>query len=640
MDTPNYGKELHRLSQIYRLPNALNDKLTLISSSTYLDTYHSLIQPSNHSNSYNEFGEYIGSGNNNNDVDFFVEDSANISHTSTASIGNTANSIINNTINNINNNTIGNLNNSAGIDGNNLTNTNVNNNSNNNIGNNASSNSNGRNGIIIIGHGITKNGGIPLNNISKIPSYQWGFKHDEDSHHINVNNNSSNNHSDNVKNNQLINHESIYESDIHKSKYILSNLNLNNDVSSISSLPGTSPNHRSMALNSRLVRLPLKNDDLSNINSYDLNNTLKINDIDQGGLNRSLMNGLPYYNKKFIDLIVQKLNIEKKINWKTFNTNTSWFSNYLNETIDDIEYLHGEVILNKFLNNKRIIRNFQWLNYWNYTIGGSNLKKILLENNSNSDSDTHLLNFQQFEISVKLRNKKFKDCQTKAKSIIVELQKIKIEKDNKKKQYYSQFGNLPSKLMDDLALIDIADIADNGDNGDNGDTNDTNKYNKETIEFYGSELLEKEQSLKKEFLELPKYEEEIEVDMDEINNEILQSDKNTDTNSDNNSDNNDNSTIEKDDDLIPRFNNNEELIKKNEFVINKEFSVTDPNLVNIQNTIYGLSKSTKLTNDLNMINSKFKTKKIITSKIVKIKRRPNPNALGFSNIRNHKPSYL
>lgn len=563
-------RKLERLAKIYDLPLILNERLAIINSTTNLDTYQGLILPRHALSSNNSHL----SGQQVSHIDFFDSDDLGSASVGGA-IGANSSSNLNDGGIGISNHThddydhdIGHSNsidefgaansshdnNGQGIlslaDGSASTNV---------------SNSKLRNPTVLVGHGIGHNGGVPINNLSKIPSYQWGFKHEDLS--------SSN-----------------------SSKYILNALG-SRDSCSISSLAGNMPNINSSGLNSRMVRLPIKNDTSSNVNYYDSHNGLKVlGDTIQGGTERSLMNGLPYYNIEMAEQLIRKLNLNKKLGFKASNTNTSWFSDSMNETIDDIEYLHGEVILNQFVNNKRVIRNYQWLLYWNDKLGNKKLIDSLRNQNEN------VMSYTTYERLKNLRNKKFRKLQQKRSMIRQDMVKLDTAKEDKRNEYRVKFGAVPDNL----------DFLVNG------------EKSKIAKEIYGEELLRQEDELIEKENAIPEYEEELEISPSELEEAELEEKKEAAEGA---------AAASK---MIPssRFGGDSEFNKEQEIVLEKEFAVDDPKLLAIQNKLYGVHKSMRLQNEAKSKNG------IITSKVVKIKRKPNPNALGFSNIRSCKPSFL
>lgn len=582
-------KKLDRLAEIYDLPLIFNEHIAVINSTTNLDTYQSLILPRQAlSGHFSSSGQHSSHGDyyDHNHEDYTTSNNSgglSISNTndgSSAGIGSYNNDIDrDNSYSNINNNSnTNNTNNSSSIhtplDDITITGANHDNglqpaNSSSgedlNLNNNNNSNNSNklRNPTVLIGHGIGHNGGVPINNLSKIPSYQWGFKHEDNS----------------------------------SSKYILNSLG-SRDSCSISSLAGNMPNINSSGLNSRMVRLPIKNDDCSNVNDYDSHNGLELpNHIIQGGEERSLMNGLPYYNIKRVEQLIRKLNLSKKLGFKASNTNTSWFSDTMNETIDDIEYLHGEVILNQFVNNKRVIRNYQWLLYWNEKLGG---KKLIDSVEGKNLKVTSYTTYEKLKI---LRNKKFRELQQKRSLIRQDMVKLDTAKEEKRNEYRMKFGAIPDNL-DSLVNGEKSKVA---------------------VEIYGEELLDQEDELIRKENAIPEYEEELEVSLSELEEDEKQEAAANSEDKDTHSSR-----------LLPssRFGGDPEFNKEQEIVLEKEFAIDDPSLINIQNKLYGIHKSMRLQNEAKNKNG------IITSKIVKIKRTPNPNALGFSNIRGCKPSFM
>lgn len=373
------------------------------------------------------------------------------------------------------------------------------------------------NNTITLGHSIINNGGIPINNLSKIPSYQWGFKHDDGS---------------------------TVNSDISNSG--IGNFNGN----SISSLPGNVTTVNSTGLNSRMIRLPIIN---KHINKFDKHNELitKNNKL-QGGKVRSLMNGLPYYDYQLIEHQIRSMNLYKKVSFKASNTNTSWFSDSLNKTIDDVEYLHGEVILNQFINNKRVLRNYQWIHYWD---------KILHRSSLNYDlQNVKTLTLKKFLHLLQLRREKF--------------EKLNLEKA----QLLKSADPNDDKIIDQL-------------------------------------------------LKFPDTEEEI--DIFDLDSEEMDSPSSSTSSSSTSS-----STPPHSSSSSLRFGRNPDYNSSHQLIYEKEYSIDDPELEKIHIKLYNILKAKQMLTDARATNG------IIHSKIVKFKRSPNPNALGFSNIKSRKPSYL
>lgn len=373
------------------------------------------------------------------------------------------------------------------------------------------------NNTITLGHSIINNGGIPINNLSKIPSYQWGFKHDDGS---------------------------TVNSDISNSG--IGNFNGN----SISSLPGNVTTVNSTGLNSRMIRLPIIN---KHINKFDKHNELitKNNKL-QGGKVRSLMNGLPYYDYQLIEHQIRSMNLYKKVSFKASNTNTSWFSDSLNKTIDDVEYLHGEVILNQFINNKRVLRNYQWIHYWD---------KILHRSSLNYDlQNVKTLTLKKFLHLLQLRREKF--------------EKLNLEKA----QLLKSADPNDDKIIDQL-------------------------------------------------LKFPDTEEEIDIfDLDSEEMDLPSSSTSSSSTSSSTPPHSSSSSL--------RFGRNPDYNSSHQLIYEKEYSIDDPELEKIHIKLYNILKAKQMLTDARATNG------IIHSKIVKFKRSPNPNALGFSNIKSRKPSYL
>jgi hypothetical protein len=541
-DQSHLNKKLNRLAHIYNLPTILNEDVIVANSSTNLDAYKSLILPA-----------HVINNNNNTNINLtpLGVENYDINHEES-------------------NPDLLNLNNIENI----------------NTDSNFSSKNSNR--TVIIGHCIIRNGGIPINNLSKIPSYQWGFKHEDDTlqPQNNLNNNLTNNISNNLSNNTEI-------------PSGLGPL----QGSSISTIAGNLTTANSTGLNSRMIRLPIKNANSSNVNIYDLNNCMNLkNNIKQGGDARSLMNGLPYYYHHKVEQQIRNLNLTKKLNFKASNTNTSWFSESTNETIDDVEYLHGEVILNQFVNNKRVIRNYGWLLYWDKNINHINLIDNQNENEINLNSN--FMTFRKFKELINLRKKKFNELQTEKTMLKQQLANLNLLKEQKRNQYRLNNGNLPANI-DDIVNDQRPPLA---------------------YEIYGSDLIKDEDNLIKRLKALPEYEEELELIEEPLHDNKNESGVNIENLENFESNSNIVQTI--------RFSSNPEYNETQEIVIEKELPINDPLLINYQNALYGAQKSQKLQLDARNKNG------IIKSKIVKLKRTPNPNSLGFSNIRSRKPSFL
>lgn len=380
------------------------------------------------------------------------------------------------------------------------------------------------NNPVVLGHCIIDNAGIPLNNLSKIPSYQWGFKHEDES-----------------------------TPDLPTKPKGTSTKMSNFKSNSISSLPGNVTTVNSTGLNATMIRLPISN---TTINSYDKQNSslLTTSGVEQGGQLRSLMNGLPYFDYKSIEKQIRSMNLHKKVNFKASNTNTSWFSDSLNKTIDDVEYLHGAVILNQFTNNKRIIRNYQWVHYWDNVLHGKSI---------DDDLNGDVITLKHFNELVIQRKETFK--------------KLMEEKN---------------ALLNELAVMVKSSGVVNYDNMD-----------------------EKIKLIKDKLITFPDVEEEL--DIIEFNKESARI-QNQPTALDHST----------------RFGRNKEFNESCQIIYEKEYGVEDNELMDLQVQLHGSIKAKQIQSNT------LTKKKHIKSKIVKLKRIPNPNALGFSNIRNRKPSYL
>lgn len=90
------------------------------------------------------------------------------------------------------------------------------------------------------------------------------------------------------------------------------------------------------SLNNKLVQLPLAR-------------TLEV-------AGRRTFNGLPFYSKAFVEKHLGTLDSSK---------------------LADLEYIHGATICNQFLNDKRVIREYQWRDYYKSRMGGKGLRSTL-----------------------------------------------------------------------------------------------------------------------------------------------------------------------------------------------------------------------------------------------------------------------
>ncbi|CDK28730.1 unnamed protein product [Kuraishia capsulata CBS 1993] len=121
-----------------------------------------------------------------------------------------------------------------------------------------------------------------------------------------------------------------------KGKTILHGLGVSNDASS----SGVTSLASNASLNQQLLKLSV------------------VESKDQIPQTRAA-NGLPFYSKDFVTSTVKMLN------------KTSY--------VDDVEYLHGCVVLNQFLNSKRMLRDYQWKLYYNDRMGGKGIVSKLKE---------------------------------------------------------------------------------------------------------------------------------------------------------------------------------------------------------------------------------------------------------------------
>ena len=562
------NKTLNRLSHIYNLPHILKESSSVLNSTTYQDIYQSLILPTHAINNSNKYDN----SDANNEFDY--------------------------------------LDNKLDVDENMTEN-----------------NKHSENSTILIGHCIVNNGGILLNNLSKIPSYQWGFKHEDES--LENNGNTSFNHDDTI-----ISSNTNTSNNTNNTSNILTGLSEYRGTT-ISALPGNVIVNSSGGLNARMNRLPIMNKhSIKLISNYDLDNNLKINTNDdriilQGGKERNLMNGLPYYKAELIEKQIRNMNIVKKSDFKASNANTSWFSNNLNKTIDDIEYLHGEAIINQFITNKRTIRNYQWDLYWYDQMNGNYI-------NNNSNNNTVNENYQtlsDYKLIEKLKFDKLKNLQIEKNSINTSLISLNNQKQLKRDQYINQITESgaffdKNKLSDTLQdcedlLIEYVYTTDEGEK--ENDTKVTDKDLKPLFDIYGEELINTQIKLMKRANKIMESEDEI-----IITNEELAEYKNKNNINLPEADNikhSVNEQTESNKSLIhqTRFSNNKEFIQDNEFIIERELPINDSKLIEIENKLLNKSKNKK---------------RECSSKIVKIKRTPNPNAIGFSNIRRRKPSFM
>ncbi|KAF6010318.1 hypothetical protein HII13_003092 [Brettanomyces bruxellensis] len=440
----------------------------------------------------------------------------------------------------------------------------------------------------IVGQSIANNSGIPLNLISKMPSYQWNFRHEDDhkSYHY------------------------IHSHRHHKGKNILNGLG----TESISSLAGTSAN--SNALNSRMIRLPIQSNSASgNITSE-----------------WSAMNGLPLYNKGILETEIRCLNMDK-VEKKIPVTNVAYFSDTFNKTIDDTEYVHSQVITNKFMNNKRIMRNYQWMLYYNRMTGGKRLE----ENPALRYGQNSIVNVQTVE-DFRLQREKRKQKFLKFRKIKAEIASRKRFREQNRQKRLAARRIKPKKEHDgsnDAAsnfgeFFSTAGLMEE-DAVKNKDGLANSKHEKEeqeilrplSAEEQQQEKEEKEEEEKDKALEsqIPEFEDEISLDEDDVSS-TTGDDKNKQVMP----------TEELKSEVrgisLPVADDSRELI------IEKDFSSDDPELLAIQRKLYGIPAANHLEQQV----SEFS--EILRSKRVLIKRVPNPNAIGYCNIRRRKPVFL
>lgn len=535
-DTLN--RKLKRITQLYRLANTATDvNAVVIDAVTSKTTYQSLILPTH--------GIVTGTSYVNEPINYNYDNLSLDDYPTNAGLGVNSNSNLN-----------------------------------------SNSNSGEQRATIIIGHRIAHNGGIPCTNLSKIPSYQWGFKHEDET---DDKDDSSSHHK-----------HSVQVSTTHgnfNSNTILNGLDTLQG-SSISSLAGNVTTNNSGGLNSRMIRLPIRNESGSNVNAYDMNNCLEVNNVIQGGRERSLLNGLPYYNKQVVERLIRSLNIAKKHGFKASNTSTSWFKTSSNETVDDIEYLHGEVIHNQFVNNKRMVRNYQWLLYWDEKINTEQRKL-----NSMLESVEGIMTMKQFAKFVEVRKEKFAQVVQKKVLLKQEMEKLMASKEQRKREYAQQHGELPNLLDEDVEK-----------------------------EVFGIELLQREKEIMDEMAILPDDVKEVDVTEEELAQaQVPESPQEPERGEEK-----ENSLSHGITTLVERtrFGKNSEYNLTHELVIDKELNIDDPLLVQLQTVIHGEEKG------LQIIKEAKSHPRYIKSKVVKVKKQPNPNSLGFSNIKSRKPLFM
>ncbi|VEU21974.1 DEKNAAC102980 [Brettanomyces naardenensis] len=412
---------------------------------------------------------------------------------------------------------------------------------------------------LVIGQSIANNSGVPLNPINKIPSYQWSFKHEDDhkSHH--------------------------YSHSHHKGKNMLNGLGTSE---SISLLGGTVMN--STALNSKLIRLPVRNE----------SNKFK---------ERSILNGLPYYDKNIIDKQIRVMNLEKA-KLKLPVANASYFTKSFNESVDDVEYLHGEVILNQFLNNKRVMRNYQWMLYYLNRLGGRSLEDCpdLKYANNKVVSVKTIKQFQKWMVK---KQEKFK-----------ELQKMRLKIAERRKRMRRRQGDGGAdRLGEFFSTEGLNDDKDEREDEEEEEEDAEEEAGAVAVPPVGAEELKKEREDEED-------DRALEAELPEFEDEVQLSDEEVEDNSDDENEPSSNA------DRIPPPGNI--ALPDREIVIEKELSVDDPELIDLQRRLYGIPTSNKLEEQVRQSNGAIQTKR------VRVRRVPNPNALGYSNIRHRKPSYL
>lgn len=442
----------------------------------------------------------------------------------------------------------------------------------------------------IVGQTIMNNSGIPLNLISKMPSYQWNFRHEDDhkSYHY------------------------IHGHRHHKGKNILNGLG----TESISSLAGTSAN--SNALNSRMIRLPIQSNSASSDKTTEW----------------SAMNGLPLYNKKILETEIRCLNMDK-VEKKIPITNVAYFSDTFNKTIDDTEYVHSQVITNKFMGNKRIMRNYQWMLYYNRMTGGKRLEENpALRYGQNSIVDVETV--EDFRLQREKRKQKFLECrklkaeiasrrrfreQSRQKRLAARRIRPKKEHDGNKNSA-SNFGEFFS--TEGLMEEDVAKSNDNEKKNNNKGEQDVQEILRPlSAEEREQEKKENEDEDEDKALEsqIPEFEDEIRLDEDNISSTVDDKKKKLVLS-------------------VEKANNELRCVSlpisddTRELIIEKEFSSDDPELLAIQRKLYGIPAANHLEQQVSEFGE------ILRSKRVLIKRVPNPNALGYCNIRRRKPKFL
>lgn len=362
------------------------------------------------------------------------------------------------------------------------------------LGNNDSANTGGldpsfRNlNDLIIGNGIKNNGGFPLYQLNKHPSYNSTFKH-----------------------------------------HILDDVSLRGDES-IQTLPNGPSNQ---FINSLLIRLPLSNDQSGN----------------------SPLNGLPIYH-------LPKL----KNNLSSLGA----------ESCDKIELYHANVITNKFINNKRRIRDYQWKKYFKNK--SSSIGNLLTNAKRVSKDANYLSTF----------NKKM----TLKREKIVENNKAKANLSNTIKTLKHE---LNEKISNELKFS-------------GANVNSFEFANTVNTKF----KFEKEEILN------------IEANLKSLN--VLDFDKFTITDDDN--------KIPQLEDILSNRFNEGELSNDLQIIIEREFKIDDQNLHKYQIQLLGQQKASQFQQSLK---NSYGT---INSNIVRFKWCPNPNSIGFTNISNKKPAFL
>lgn len=396
---------------------------------------------------------------------------------------------------------------------------------------------------MMTGQGIANNNGVLMNSLSRIPSYQWSFRHEDDHH-------STSHHGNN--------HHS------HHKRYILSGLGPY-EGSVGSSAPSVA------ALHAKLMRMPIKSEATV-------------------GKERSIMNGLPYYDKSIVDAEIRALNMEKPV--EKINHHESMISTNFNDGVDDLEYLHGEVVLNKFLANKRILRDYQWLLYYANRRGGKPLDKSsdLRVVDSKTTSVSSLRQYQEF---MRIRHDRLVEAQETRAKIAQRCAARATAKKIREESHDESDANLD--FHDELGdFLSSEALNDHG-----------KKSDEEAIE---QREREEEAADKKLEDSLPVFADEIVVEKSTHNL----------------------STPE-----LPRFAPMGPIVNPDrEIVIQRELPVDDRELIEYEQQVCGIVESNRLIEQAEQSHGIIRTKRITT------KRVPNANALGYSNIRRRRPAFI